>query len=162
MIDMDKIKIRTIWKNHLVASLNISVVITHSQHVCVYIGRIHQTGDWLDKNKESDDHQEQAIDESGEDFNTAIPATNKGAVLEHPAWSYSANNFKMLLLLFTHRRRSWLLSSGSWVQQTSPGLEPSNRTACGSRQRSVPSCWSKRRRTAPQRWKPVSCKPCIS
>lgn len=88
MTDMDKIKIRTIWKNHLVASFNISVVITHSQHVCVYIGRIHQTGDWLDKNKESNDHQEQAIDESGEDFNTTIPATNKGAVLEHPAWSY--------------------------------------------------------------------------
>lgn len=45
MIDMDKIKIGTIRKKHLVASLNISVVITHSQHVCVYIGRIHQTGD---------------------------------------------------------------------------------------------------------------------
>lgn len=56
MIDMDKIKIRTIWKKHLVASLNISVVITHSQHVCVYIGRIHQTGDGLNKNKKSDDH----------------------------------------------------------------------------------------------------------
>lgn len=77
---MDKIKIRTIRNKHLVASLNISVVITHCQHVCVYIGRIHQTGDRLDKNKESDDHQKQAVDESGEDFNTTIPATNKSAV----------------------------------------------------------------------------------
>lgn len=47
---------------------------THSQHVCVYIRRIHQTGDWLNKDKESDDHQEQAIDESRKYFNTAIPA----------------------------------------------------------------------------------------
>lgn len=30
----------------------------------------------------------------------------------------------------------------------------SSQTACGSRQRSVPDCWSKHHRTAPRRWKP--------
>lgn len=58
---------------------------THSQHVCVYIRRIQQTGDWLNKDKESDDHQEQAIDEARKYFNTTIPAKNKSSVLKHPA-----------------------------------------------------------------------------
>lgn len=47
---------------------------THRQHVCVYVGRIQQTGDRLHKDKESDDHQEQAVDESGKNFNTTVPA----------------------------------------------------------------------------------------
>lgn len=56
---------------------------THSQHVCVYIRRIQHTGDWLNKDKESDDHQEQAIDESRKYFNTTIPAKN--TIFKHPA-----------------------------------------------------------------------------
>lgn len=51
---------------------------THSQHVCVDVRGIQQTGDWLNKDKESDDHQEQAIDESGEYFNTTVPGEGGG------------------------------------------------------------------------------------
>lgn len=54
---------------------------THSQHVCVYIRRIQHTCDRLNKDKESDDHQEQAIDESREYFHTTITAKNKSPVL---------------------------------------------------------------------------------
>lgn len=61
---------------------------THSQHVCVYVRGIQQTGDWLHKDKESDDHQEQAIDESREYFNTTVPEGRKKAgvsIQKHPS-----------------------------------------------------------------------------
>lgn len=59
---------------------------------------------------------------------------------------------------FTRKRRSWWLSSESWGQRTGRGLKPSSQTACGSRQRSDPDCWSKHHKTAPRRWRPETCK----
>lgn len=43
------------------------------QHVCVDVGRVYQSCAGLNKHKESDDHEKQAVDEPGEDFNSAIP-----------------------------------------------------------------------------------------
>lgn len=69
-------------------------------------------------------------------------------------WYLLWKTFHMFSISFTRKRRSWWLSSGSWGQRTGRGLKRSSQTACGSRLRSVPGCWSRRRRRAPQRWKP--------
>lgn len=129
---------------------------THSQHVCVYVGRIQQTGDRLHKDKESDDHQEQAVDESGKNFNTTVPVKPQNTqFIKNPAGGDVLQFYDHEFLMdFTRRRRSWWLSSGSWGRQTGPELKQSSRTACGNHQRWVPGCWSKRHKTVPQRWKP--------
>lgn len=56
--------------------------VTHGQHVRVDVGRVHQPRHRLHKDEESDDHEEEAVDESREDFHTAVPASGKtGLVL---------------------------------------------------------------------------------
>lgn len=66
--------------------LHLSEALTHSQHVRVDVGWVHQTGDRLHKDEERDDHQEEAVDEPGENFNPTVAATDRVALSEHPAW----------------------------------------------------------------------------
>lgn len=57
------------------------MVLAHRQHVRVDIGRVHQSRDRLHKDEEGDDHEEEAVDEAGEDFNAAVPANRQGGTL---------------------------------------------------------------------------------
>lgn len=84
---------------HSITSLYIKrqMQFTHSQHVCVYIGRIQHTGDRLHKHKESDDHQEQAIDETRKYFNTTVPAKSKSP------YSNLQLNFQCFQLFLCHQ-----------------------------------------------------------
>lgn len=63
--------------HHTEKGSNVSAVVTHSEHVRVDVGRVHQSRHRLHKDEESDDHQEEAVDEAREDFHTAVPASRR-------------------------------------------------------------------------------------
>lgn len=63
----------------------------HSQHVGVYVGRIQQTGDRLHEDEEGDDHQEQAVDETGQDLHSPVPTGGRQqSFSRHPVGSGNA------------------------------------------------------------------------
>lgn len=53
------------------------IKLTYSEHICVNIWRINQSGHRLHEDKESYYHEKKAINKPRENFYTAIPAIEK-------------------------------------------------------------------------------------
>ena len=143
----------------------------HEQSIGFYFWWIDESWNGGGKNEECDDHQEQAVDETGQDLDAIIPEQNDYKMLitqlrdVHVEWEFQNKFVKIQncqIIISTHKRIFEWPSSDSSQLRRDPWRERNSRKTCGIHPRSNPSCWSKLHTPTQQTWKPTTMRCNIS